>query len=67
MLISKTLQDLRIAVLDVVTNKAKYTMNKDLNGGFGTADTYSDSIFAKIVGKIKKKSICINLYIYIIY
>tara|TARA_B100000579_G_C22627306_1_gene754837 strand:+ start:27 stop:704 length:678 start_codon:yes stop_codon:yes gene_type:complete len=31
--------------------------NKDLNGGYGTCDEIGDSLFAKVLAKIKKKSI----------
>jgi len=46
-----------IAVVNVVNKKKKYAMNKDLNGGFGTADTYNDTIYEKILGVIKKKAV----------
>jgi anaerobic magnesium-protoporphyrin IX monomethyl ester cyclase len=46
-----------IAVINVHNHKKKVAMNKDLNGGFGTADTYSNSIFEKILAIIKRKSV----------
>lgn len=48
---------IKIAVVNVVNKRKKVAMNKDLNGGFGTADTYSNSIYEKIISIIKRKSI----------
>lgn len=48
---------IKIAVVNVVNKEKKVAMNKDLNGGFGTADTYSNSIYEKIISILKRKSI----------
>lgn len=46
-----------IAVVNVLNKKKKITMNKDLNGGFGTADSYTKRWPEKIIGMIKRKNI----------
>jgi len=48
---------LDIALVNVLNNNKKYPMNKDLNGGFGTADNYGNSLTSKIIKLIKKRSI----------
>ena len=55
----KTLQknQLNIALINVVNQHKDYAMNKDLNGGFGTADDYGNSFTSKIIQSLKKKSI----------
>jgi anaerobic magnesium-protoporphyrin IX monomethyl ester cyclase len=49
--------NITIAVINVVNKRKKVAMNKDLNGGFGTADIYSNSIYEKIIGFLKRRSI----------
>lgn len=49
--------DLKIAIVNVINKYKKVSINKDLNGGFGTADTYQNTFYEKIIGFIKKKSI----------
>ncbi|MFH1209884.1 MAG: radical SAM protein [archaeon] len=53
----KSKYDLSIAVLNVINSDKKFAMNKDLNGGFGTTDSYSSTIFEKIINTVKRKSI----------
>jgi len=48
---------IEVAVINIVNKRKKFAMNKDLNGGFGTADSYSNSIYEKIISIIKRKSI----------
>jgi len=48
---------LKIAVINVRNFEKKIAINKDLNGGFGTADSYSETFFEKIISLLKKKSI----------
>jgi len=48
---------IKIAVVNVTNSRKKGTMNKDLNGGFGTVDTYSSTLYEKILGFFKKKYI----------
>jgi len=48
---------LKIAIIYILNNSKPYAMNKDLNGGFGTADDYGDSWTSRIVKKLKKKQI----------
>ncbi|MBL7147643.1 MAG: radical SAM protein [Nanoarchaeota archaeon] len=50
-------KEIKIAVVNVVNKKKKFAMNKDLNGGFGTADSYANSIYERIISIIKRKSI----------
>ena len=45
---------LKIAVINIVNKEKKYAMNKDLCGGFGTADTYANSVYEKILSRIKR-------------
>lgn len=54
---SKEGKKVSVAVLNVTNKNKKVAMNKDLNGGFGTADSYSGSLFEKIIGLVKRKSI----------
>jgi len=51
------LKGLNIALVNVINKEKDYAMNKDLNGGFGTADDYGTSITSNIIKKIKKKNI----------
>ena len=51
------ISELKIAVINVKNSKKNVAMNKDLNGGFGTADTYSGTFFGKIIANIKNKYI----------
>ncbi len=46
-----------IAVVNVLNPSKKIAMNKDLNGGFGTADSYGQSMPERIISIAKKKSI----------
>jgi len=46
----------QVAVVNVVS-KARTAMNKDLNGGFGTSDSYSGSVFEKVISVVKRRSI----------
>ena len=55
--IVQTLKNLKVALINVTNNTKNYAMNKDLNGGFGTADDYGDSLTSKILQFIKKRSI----------
>lgn len=48
-------KQLNIALVYVVNKNKRYAMNKDLNGGFGTADDYGNSFSSRIVQIIKKK------------
>lgn len=46
---------IKIAVVNVVNKTKKAAMNKDLNGGFGTSDIYSNSVHEKVLMLIKRK------------
>ncbi len=46
--------DFSVALVSVVNPNKHYAQNKDLNGGFGTADDYQGSVFAYLVRSIKK-------------
>ncbi|MBS3171262.1 radical SAM protein [Candidatus Woesearchaeota archaeon] len=48
---------LNIALVHPVNKEKNYAMNKDLNGGFGTADDYGNSFTSRIIRLIKKRSI----------
>ncbi len=48
---------LKIALVHPVNKEKNYAMNKDLNGGFGTADDYGNSFTSRIIKLIKKRSI----------
>ena len=47
---------LKIALVNVLNKNKKYAMNKDLNGGFGTADDLGDSLFLRLLKIIRKRS-----------
>ena len=51
------LKQLNIALVNVTNNSKDYAMNKDLNGGFGTADDYGNSFTSKIIRNMKKKNV----------
>lgn len=42
-----------IALVNVVNESKKCAMNKDLNGGFGTADDYGNSVASKLISLVK--------------
>ncbi|MBS3142265.1 radical SAM protein [Candidatus Woesearchaeota archaeon] len=46
---------LKISLVQVINPNVKGAMNKDLNGGFGTADDYGTTITSKILQRIKGK------------
>jgi radical SAM superfamily enzyme YgiQ (UPF0313 family) len=48
-------EKIRIAVLNVENKRRKCAMNKDLNGGFGTLDSYSDTVCEEILMRSKKR------------
>lgn len=48
---------IHIAVVNVINSIRKGAMNKDLNGGFGTADNYTDTLCARTLMYFKKKYI----------
>ena len=48
---------MKIALINVMNKSKNFAMNKDLNGGFGTADDYGYSFTSKILRFIKKNSI----------
>ncbi len=47
---------LKILFLDIYKN-AEYRVNKDVNGGFGTANNYVGGFFTKLLAKYQKDSI----------
>lgn len=49
-------RNLKIALVNAVNEKKKYAINKDLNGGFGTADNLGDSLFLKLINLFRKQS-----------
>ena len=53
----QVLKKLNIALVHPVNKEKNYAMNKDLNGGFGTADDYGNSLSSRIIRLIKKRSI----------
>lgn len=53
----ETLKPIKIAIVNVLNRNKDYAMNKDLNGGFGTADDYGNSFTSRIIKFLKKKSI----------
>ncbi len=53
----ENLKKFNIALVNVINKTKDYAMNKDLNGGFGTADDYGNSLTSKIIQFLKKKSI----------
>ena len=48
---------LKIALVCVVNKNRKYSMNKDLNGGFGTADDLGSSFILRILKVVRKCTI----------
>jgi len=48
---------LKIALIHVINDKSKSSMNKDLNGGFGTSDYFGESFTSKALMKFKKKNV----------
>ncbi len=48
---------LTIALVHPVNKEKNYAMNKDLNGGFGTADDYGNSFTSRIIRMVKKRAI----------
>jgi anaerobic magnesium-protoporphyrin IX monomethyl ester cyclase len=57
----KSNKELTVAVVNVVNKTKPVAMNKDLNGGFGTADVYSNGLFEGIIQIIKRRSIKIPI------
>ncbi len=50
-----------IALLSIINDNKKFSMNKDLNGGYGTADDFGNHPITKLIGYIRKKSVKIPL------
>jgi len=48
---------LRFALVNVVNDARKYSMNKDLNGGFGTADDIGTSCFLMVIKFVRNRTI----------
>ena len=48
---------LKIALVCVINKNRKYSMNKDLNGGIGTADDLGGSFLIKILEVVRKRTI----------
>ncbi len=48
---------LSVALVSVANPKKNYAQNKDLNGGFGTADDYQGSLSAFLVRWVKKNAV----------
>ena len=48
---------LNVALINVINKEKDYAMNKDLNGGFGTADDYGNSLTSKVIKTFKKRVI----------
>ena len=48
---------LNVGLVHVLNRKRNYAMNKDLNGGFGTADDLGDRFTTRILMKLKKENI----------
>ena len=47
---------MKILLLDVYIEDAKYRICKDTNGSYGTANDYGDSLFPKLLSKIAKNT-----------
>ena len=54
---TRSLENLKIALVNATNRDKDNAMNKDLNGGFGTADDYGNSMSSRIIRLIKKRSI----------
>ncbi len=52
---------MRIAILDTSKMFGNRSINKDLNGGYGTHDYFGDSIFAKMFSILRGRSVNIPL------
>jgi len=48
---------LNVGLVHVLNRNRNYAMNKDLNGGFGTADDLGDRFTTRILMKLKKENI----------
>src|SRR3989344_3670781 len=48
---------LSFSLIYIVSDDKNYPVNKDLNGGFGTADDYGNSITSRIIKAIKRKAV----------
>ena len=46
-----------VALVNAINKNRRYAMNKDLNGGFGTADECGSSLSSKIISLIKWRSV----------
>ena len=61
---------MRIAIIDTSKMIDNRSINKDLNGGYGTHDYFGDSIYAKMFSYLRHKSVSIPLltcvYVYTI-
>ena len=61
---------MKIALVDTSGLQRNLSINKDLNGGYGTNDNFGNSIFAKLITFIRSNSTNIPLltfvYIYTI-
>ena len=49
--------NLSIALVSIINPKKNYALNKDLNGGFGTADDYQGSFLAGLLRFIKIRAV----------
>lgn len=47
--------NIKVAVVSATNREKKVAMNKDLNGGFGTADTYSTTVYEKILSITRRR------------
>lgn len=48
---------MNVALIHVINPSNKSAVNKDLNGGFGTKDHYGNSLFSKLLMRVKKKAV----------
>jgi anaerobic magnesium-protoporphyrin IX monomethyl ester cyclase len=52
---------MKIALINIINKNKNFAVNKDLNGGFGTADDYDNSLASRVIKFLKSKSIRIPL------
>ena len=52
---------MKIALVDTSGLQRNLSINKDLNGGYGTNDNFGNSIFAKLITFIRSNSTNIPL------
>ena len=57
----KPATNFNIALMQVLNKGKKYALNKDLNGGFGTADDYGDSFTSKLISLVKWRAVRIPI------